>query len=84
MLCSKYDEMEHTEQKLYTGSLIHCVLMDNEMFEMGKKLIEAGNKKGLFNKIKIGHQIGEENQEGIPESAITRAEGNSTTTRKTP
>lgn len=53
MNCDKFLALEEHEKAVYMASLIHCCQSNDDFFERGEKLIEAGHKKGLFKGIKI-------------------------------
>lgn len=53
MNCTKFLSLEEHEKAVYMASLIHVCQSDDEFFERGDKLIEAGRKKGLFKGIKL-------------------------------
>ena len=53
MNCNKFLALEEHEKAVYMASLIHVCQSNNDFFERGEKLIEAGHKKGLFKGIKL-------------------------------
>lgn len=56
MNCEKYLALDDLDKAQYMASLIHACQSDNELFEKGMGLIEEGRVKGLFDRVKIGHQ----------------------------
>jgi len=53
MNCEKFMELDNVEQSLYVGQIVHSCISNNEIFEMGKKIIELGHLKGLFERTTI-------------------------------
>jgi len=54
MNCNKFLALDPIQQSNYLGSLIHVVMSDDEIFELGQKLIDMGMVMGLFERVKIG------------------------------
>jgi hypothetical protein len=53
MLCKSYFELTPVERILFIGELTHACMCDDDLYELGKKLIELGMKKGIFNNVNI-------------------------------
>lgn len=53
MLCKKYSDLSHFEKVVYVGELLHSCQCDDELFELGGKLIEIAKAKGLMRGVVI-------------------------------
>lgn len=53
MLCKKYNDLGHFEKVIYIGELLHSCQCDDELFDMGKKLIEKARQKGTLDGVVI-------------------------------
>ncbi len=53
MLCKKYADLTPNERKDFIGSLHHSCMSDDELFELGKKIIEKAKKKKIFEGVTI-------------------------------
>lgn len=53
MLCKNYDSLSHFEKVIFIGELIHACQFDDEMFEIGKNLIEKAKNKGTLDGVVI-------------------------------
>ncbi len=47
-LCDKYFNLTPLERSAYTGQLIHAVISSDELYLLGKDLIDMAVLKGLF------------------------------------
>lgn len=56
MICKSYLELTEFEQSLYLAKVIHSVTNNDELFKLGKDVIELGLLKGLFNNVKFGNE----------------------------
>jgi len=56
MNCEAFLKLDPVAQSLYMGSLIHVCISDDSLYELGKELIVQGTARGLFDKVKIGHE----------------------------
>jgi hypothetical protein len=55
MVCSSFDQLTPKEKTEYIGALVHSVQSSNELFKIGKEIIEDGERQGLFEGVKILH-----------------------------
>lgn len=55
MICEKYEAMTTIEKTEFVGKLLHSVQSSNELFDLGKEIINLGIEKGLFEGVKILH-----------------------------
>ena len=53
MICNKFSELSPLEKVMFIGELTHACMANDEIFEMGQKLIKIGMAKGLFDNVKI-------------------------------
>jgi hypothetical protein len=53
MLCNRYSALTDFEQKIFTGSLIHAVLNDDEVFLKARGLIREAEARNVFKGVKI-------------------------------
>lgn len=53
MLCKSYFELSPVERILFIGELTHACMCDDELYDFGKKIIELGMAKGIFNNVNI-------------------------------
>jgi hypothetical protein len=60
MICETFDKLTTKEKKEYIGALVHSVQSNDELFQIGKEIIEQGKQKGLFEGVKILHEPPEE------------------------
>jgi len=61
-ICSKYEELSPFERVEFIGKLVHAVMSDNFMFQVGQDIIKTGENKGLFNGVKILPENGKEEE----------------------
>lgn len=52
-LCTQYMELTPKERTEYIGKLLHSVQSSNELFMAGKRLIDKGERLGLYEGITI-------------------------------
>lgn len=53
MLCKNYDSLSHFEKVVFVGELIHSCQCDDELFEIGKKIIDKAKEMGTLNGVVI-------------------------------
>ena len=53
MISSNYLELTPLERVMYIGELTHACMNDDDLFVMGRELINLGVTKGLFTNVKI-------------------------------
>lgn len=53
MICKKYDSLSHFEKVIYVGELLHACQSNDELYALGKDIIELARLKGLMNGVKI-------------------------------
>jgi len=54
MNCEKFMALDDNAKSVYIGRLVHCCQSNDELFEIGKNIINAGIIMGLFEGVKIG------------------------------
>lgn len=52
-LCNLFEQLTPLERSTYIGQLAHACMSDQDMFNLGKKLIEVAEAKGLFEGVTI-------------------------------
>lgn len=65
MNCEKFLALDEFDKSIFLASVIHCVQSNDEFFSEGVKMIDAGKKLGLFDKIEIGHGIYKETENDL-------------------
>jgi hypothetical protein len=53
MNCEEFMVLSEMEKAIFIGQLVHVCQSDPVLFEAGKKLIERGERKGLFKGVKL-------------------------------
>lgn len=53
MNCESFLKLDHFEQTLYIGQLVHACQSDDDLFKLGENLIAIALDKGLFDRVKI-------------------------------
>lgn len=53
MLCEAYLALTPLEQSTFVGKIVHLIQSDGAFFDLGQKLIEKGENKGLFKGVTI-------------------------------
>lgn len=53
MLCDSFQELTVIEKRDLIGSLAHAVMNDDECFELGCKLLNHAQKKGILDNVVI-------------------------------
>jgi hypothetical protein len=56
MVCNSFDKLTPKEKTEYIGALVHCVQSHDQLFKIGKEIIEIGKQVGLFEGVKIFHE----------------------------
>lgn len=62
MLCESFYNLIPMEKRDYIGNIIHCVMNDEFLYLEGQKIIKKGQKKGLFEGVKINPIINNQNE----------------------
>ena len=53
MISKNYLSLTPLERVMYIGELTHACMNDDDLFVMGKELINLGVTKGVFTNVKI-------------------------------
>mgnify|MGYP001605569871 CR=1 FL=1 len=56
-ICKKYFELTPIERSSYVGQLLHSVMSDDDLYSIGKDLIDIAIAKGLFRNTVINPKI---------------------------
>lgn len=57
MNCSEYQSLSFPEQVEFVGRLVVAVQTSNKCFKAAKILLEVAEQHGVFDKIKVGHEV---------------------------
>jgi hypothetical protein len=53
MVCNNYSNLSPLEKVMFIGELTHACMCDDELYEIGYKIIELAKSKGMFENVKI-------------------------------
>lgn len=69
MICELYLKMDDIERLEMDAKLLHAVHHSEFFFKAGLAIIQQGEKEGLFNGVKIGREV---HQEELPPTLAYR------------